>query len=77
VGLGPRVRDWTVASCGDGEAHYRGRRFAFSVLGDPHTSCMTCGPGPPCQRLGRFGARRARWARAGESSFKRDSPHVQ
>jgi hypothetical protein len=22
--------------------------FAFSVLEDPHTSCMTCGPGPPC-----------------------------
>jgi hypothetical protein len=21
-------------------------RFAFSVLGDSHTSCMTCGPGP-------------------------------
>jgi hypothetical protein len=35
-------------------------RFAFSTLGDPHTSCMTCGPGPPCQRLGCFGAR---WAR--------------
>jgi hypothetical protein len=52
-------------------------RFAFSVLGDSHTSCMTCGPGPPCQRLGRFGARRARWARAGESPLKRDSPRVQ
>jgi hypothetical protein len=23
-------------------------RFAFSVLRDPHTSCMTCGLGPPC-----------------------------
>jgi hypothetical protein len=52
-------------------------RFASSVLEDPHTSCMTCGPGPPCQRLGRFGARQARWARAGESSLKRDSPRVQ
>jgi hypothetical protein len=52
-------------------------RFAFSALGDPHTSCMTCGPGPPCQRLGCFGARRARWARAGVSSLKRDSPRVQ
>jgi hypothetical protein len=52
-------------------------RFAFSVLGDPHTSCMTCGPGSPCQRLGRFGARGARWARAGESSLKRDSPRMQ
>jgi hypothetical protein len=28
VGPGPRVRDWAVASGGDGEAHYRGRRFA-------------------------------------------------
>jgi hypothetical protein len=31
-------------------------RFAFSALEDPQTSCMTCGPGPPCQRLGCFGA---------------------
>jgi hypothetical protein len=52
-------------------------RFAFSALGDPHTSCMTCGPLPPCQRLGCFGARQARWARAGESSLKRESPRVQ
>jgi hypothetical protein len=36
------------------------RRFAFFVLRDPHTSCMTCGPGPPCHRLDCFGARRAR-----------------
>jgi hypothetical protein len=33
------------------------RRFAFFALGDRHTSCMTCGSGPPCQRLGRLGAR--------------------
>jgi hypothetical protein len=52
-------------------------RFTFSALGDPHTSCMTCEPGPPFQRLGCFDARRARWARAGESSLKRDSPRVQ
>jgi hypothetical protein len=52
-------------------------RFAFSALGDPHTSCMTCGPRPPCQRLGCFGVCRARWARAGESSLKKDSPCVQ
>jgi hypothetical protein len=38
------------------------QRFAFSALGDPHTSCMTCGPGPPCHRLGCFGARRARFS---------------
>jgi hypothetical protein len=31
--------------------------FAFFALGNRHTSCMTCGPGPPCQRLGRLGAR--------------------
>jgi hypothetical protein len=24
------------------------RLFAFSALGDPHTSCMACGPRPPC-----------------------------
>jgi hypothetical protein len=52
-------------------------RFAFLAIGDPHTSCMTCGPGPPCQRLGCFGAHWTRWARAEESSLKRDSPRVQ
>jgi hypothetical protein len=32
VGLGPRVIDWAVVSCGgDEEAHYRGRRFASRV----------------------------------------------
>jgi hypothetical protein len=39
-------------------------QFAFSALGDQHTSCMTCGPGPPCHRLGCFGARRARFSTA-------------
>jgi hypothetical protein len=30
VGLGPRVIDWAVVSCGgDEEECYRGRRFAF------------------------------------------------
>jgi hypothetical protein len=38
--------------------------FAFSALKDLHTSCMTCGPGPPCHRLGCFGARRARFSAA-------------
>jgi hypothetical protein len=38
------------------------RWFAFSALRDQHTSCMTCGPGPPCHRLGCFGARRARFS---------------
>jgi hypothetical protein len=47
VGLGPRVIDWVVGSCGgDEEARYRGWQFAFSALGDQHSSCMTCGPGP-------------------------------
>jgi hypothetical protein len=51
-------------------------RFASLTPGDQHTSCMTCGTGPPCHRLGtlvcirgdfpwRFGAR------AGESAFKK------
>jgi hypothetical protein len=30
MGLGPRVIDWAVVSCGgDEEARYRGRRFAL------------------------------------------------
>jgi hypothetical protein len=37
-------------------------RFAFSALGDPHTSCMTCGPGPPCHRPGCISARQARFS---------------
>jgi hypothetical protein len=36
------------------------RRFAFSVHGGRCPRSMTRGPGPPCQRLGHFGARRAR-----------------
>jgi hypothetical protein len=31
VGLGPRVKDWTVVFGRDGEAHYHGRRFALRV----------------------------------------------
>jgi hypothetical protein len=31
--------------------------FAFSALGDQHCSYMTCGPRPPCQRLGCLGVR--------------------
>jgi hypothetical protein len=37
-------------------------RFPFFALGDPHATCMTCGPGPPCHRLGCFGACRARFS---------------
>jgi hypothetical protein len=57
---------------------WRERRFAFSALGDPHTSCMTCGPGPRVRgwialvRVRRDFLRRL-GARAGESSLKRDS----
>jgi hypothetical protein len=60
VGPDPRVRDWTFVFGGDGEAHYQGGsllfvwRFAFPTPGDPHTSYRTCGPGPPCHRLGCF-----------------------
>jgi hypothetical protein len=38
--------------------------FAFPALGDQHTNCMTCGPGPSCHRLGCFGARRAGFSAA-------------
>jgi hypothetical protein len=77
VGLGPRVRDRAVVFVGDEEAHYRGddsllaQRFAFLALGDPHTSCMTCGPGPPCHRLGCFGARRSRFSVASRGASGR------
>jgi hypothetical protein len=50
---------------------WRERRFAFSALGDPHTSCMTCGPGPPCQRLDCFGARQARFFAASRGASGR------
>jgi hypothetical protein len=45
-------------------------RFAFFALGDPHTSCMTCKPGPPCHRLGRIGARRARFSAVSRGASK-------
>jgi hypothetical protein len=46
-------------------------RFAFSVLGDQHTRCMTCGPGPPCHRLGCLGARQARFSVASRGASER------
>jgi hypothetical protein len=46
-------------------------RFAFFALRDPHTSCMTCGPGPSCHRLGCFGARRARFSAASQGASRR------
>jgi hypothetical protein len=40
VGLGPRVIDWAVVSCGRGEeAHYRGQRFALRA---PVAVCFFC-----------------------------------
>jgi hypothetical protein len=40
VGLGPRVIDWAVVSCGgDGEARYRRRQFAFWARVAVHLFC--------------------------------------
>jgi hypothetical protein len=63
VGLGPHVRDWTVVFSEDGEAHYYGRQFSLRVPVRLPTT-RTCGPGPPCHRLGCFGAHRARFPMA-------------
>jgi hypothetical protein len=55
------------------------RRFAFSTHGGQHPRSMTRGPGPPCQRLGHLGVRRARSSAAlrgvswGNLSLKRDT----
>jgi hypothetical protein len=51
----------------------RAQRFAFSAPGDPHTSCTTCGPAPPCHRLGCFGARWARFFAASRGASERVS----
>jgi hypothetical protein len=40
--------------CGDS---LPAQRFALFALEDRHTSCMTCGLGPPCSRRGCLGAR--------------------
>jgi hypothetical protein len=56
------------------------RWFAFSVHEGRRPRSMTRGPGPPCQRRGHLGARRARSSVAlqgmswGNLSLKRDSP---
>jgi hypothetical protein len=40
MGLGPRVIDWAIVSCGgDEEARYRGRRFAFLARAAVHLFC--------------------------------------
>jgi hypothetical protein len=46
-------------------------RFVFFALGDQHTSCMTCGPGSPCHRLGCFGAHRAGFSTASQGASGR------
>jgi hypothetical protein len=48
----------SVFCSGPKEAHYkRARRFTLSTPKIWHTNCMTCGPGPPCHRLGCRGPR--------------------
>jgi hypothetical protein len=67
MGLGPRVIDWVVVSCGgDEEARYGVRRFTFSAPEVQRTIRMTCGLGPPCHRLGCPGTRQARFSVAVE-----------
>jgi hypothetical protein len=56
-------------------------RFAFFAHGDRCPRSMTRGPGPPCQRLGRLGARRARfsaasWGMNGRVLLKKGFPRV-
>jgi hypothetical protein len=46
-------------------------RFAFSALGDQDASCMTCGSGPPCHRMGCLSARRARFPAASRGASGR------
>jgi hypothetical protein len=71
VGQGPRVIDWVVVSCsGNEEARYRVRWFAFSAPKVQRTIRMTCGPDPPCHRLGYLGARRASFSAAIEGRVK-------
>jgi hypothetical protein len=41
VGPGPHVRDWAVVFDGDGEAHYRVRRFARGGSPSSHSETRT------------------------------------
>jgi hypothetical protein len=52
-----------ATSCG-GSLYRCARRFAFPTTEVQRTIRMTCGPGPPCHRLGCLGARRARFSAA-------------
>jgi hypothetical protein len=90
MGPGPRVIGWAIVFGGDGEARYRGRRFA------PHVVVRLLHTRRPARQLYDLWARAPvsviGWAalvrvgrdflqrlgaRAGESSLKRDSPRVQ
>jgi hypothetical protein len=57
-------------------------QFAFFAHGDRRPRRMTCGLGPPCQRLGRLGARRASfsvasWGMNGRVLLKKGFPRVR
>jgi hypothetical protein len=54
-------RRHTTSEC-SGSLYRRVWRFALSAPEVRHTNCMTCGPGPPCHRLGCLGAHRARFS---------------
>jgi hypothetical protein len=45
------------ATAGGNSLFGRARWFAFSTPGVQRTIRMTCGPGPPCHRLGCLGVR--------------------
>jgi hypothetical protein len=60
----PRRR--TTGAC-DGSLYRRVRRVAPSAPEVWHTNRMTCGPGPPCHRLGCLGP----WCASGEINFLR------
>jgi hypothetical protein len=57
MGPGPHARDWAVGFDGVKRRTTAGGgvlftcRFAFSAHKNRCARCMTCGPGPPCQRL--------------------------
>jgi hypothetical protein len=59
-----------------------GSLLAFSALGDRRPRSMTRGPGPLCKRMGRLGARRARfsvasWGMNDRFLLKKGFPRVQ
>jgi hypothetical protein len=64
VGPDPRVRDWAISFGGakrrttaSGGVLFT-RQFAFSAHRNRRARCMTCWPGPPCQKLDRWLRRR-------------------